>query len=341
SRNSYAFFVDLEADVTDNWLMNVAVRYENFSDFGDTLNWKVATRYEVLDGFAFRGSVGTGFRAPTPGQISTTNISTRIAPDGNPVAEGIFPASNPVSAFFGATELTPEESFQYTAGITLDLFDGLNVTVDYYNIELTDRIALSSDFEVGMDAQMALGDLVTGIAQVSFFTNGIDTTTRGIDIVATYAFETSLGDTSLTGSMNYNQTDFDRVGSVGGNLLFNDETQADNAEGIPNLRAVVTAQQGIGDFNLLTRINYFGTYQQFDGNNAPLTRQDFSPEVMVDLELSYRYQDQFTLAFGGQNIFDNFPDPAEFEECCGRIYDSGSVVPWQGGFWYVRLQADF
>ena len=117
NRDSYAAYVDFASDITDDLFVDLALRYENFSDFGETFDYKLASRWSVTPDINLRGSVGTGFRAPTPGQLSTINVSTRF-PAGEPVAVGLFPATNPVSVFLGAKPLKPETSTNYSVGAT-------------------------------------------------------------------------------------------------------------------------------------------------------------------------------------------------------------------------------
>ena len=121
--------------------------------------WKLATRYRVRDRLNLRGSVGTGFRAPTPGQTSTTNVSTRVDPNGLPMAEGVYPATHPVSALFGALPLEAEDSTSWNLGLVAEPLDNLSLTLDYYHIRLDDRIVLSSQFAVTPDLVSQLGAL--------------------------------------------------------------------------------------------------------------------------------------------------------------------------------------
>jgi iron complex outermembrane receptor protein len=214
SRNSTAAYAEVETQLTERFLINAAGRFEDYSDFGSNSDFKVSGRF-VLDGngdYALRASVGTGFRAPTPGQISTTNVSTRIDPNGQPIAEGIFPATHAASQLFGSVPLAPEDSFQWTAGFTMQPLERFTLTIDYYRIELDDRIVLSSDFAVGPAEVAALEALgVPGantIGQVSFFTNDLDSETQGVDVVATYQMDWNSGAyTMLSASTNYNQTE--------------------------------------------------------------------------------------------------------------------------------------
>lgn len=348
TRDSVAGYLDLEADVTEGWLVNAAVRYEEFSDFGDALIWKLATRYDISDMIAVRGSVGTGFRAPTPGQISTVNVSTRIANDGTPVAEGVFPADNPLVAAFNAQDLDSEDSFSYTFGVTATPSDNLTLTADYYFIELTDRTVLSSDFTFDSisDEDFAaireqVGPLADVIDQVSFFTNDLDTETTGLDIVATYDLQTDLGFTQFSASYNWNRTEIvDQPirefpdGSTGtfvaGELAYDEQNQ------LPRTRGVFSVRHVLNQWNMLVRANYFGEHRNTDNDDLDEV-QVFSPEVMVDAEITYNFNENYSLTAGGQNIFDNYPDRGRIgDACCGRIYPSWSVVPWQGSFFFLR-----
>jgi iron complex outermembrane receptor protein len=350
-RTSHAFYVDLSANITDAWFLQGAARYEKYSDFDSQLIYKVATRYELFDGLAVRGSYGTGFRAPTPGQQGTTNVSTRL-PNGFPVATGLFPASSAVAQALGATPLEPETSKNITAGVTMSFFN-IDLSVDFYRIALEDRInaistqSVSSNPSAGAayDNYLALvGAGVVGaesIGGVFYFTNAFDTVTKGVDIVATTDFDFgALGATSISTAVNYNKSSFD--GPIAS--LFNAESQFDFINMDPKWRGVFTAFHKVGDFGALARVSYYGSYQNAEGPPANGNVQDFSSEFLIDMELSYSFLDRYKIAFGGRNILDNYPDagdPALGESCCGRVYRSDSIVDWQGGYYYGRLEASF
>ena len=210
SRDSYAGYVDLEMDVTSAWLFNAQARFDHFSDFGDVATWKLASRYHFNDYLTLRASTGTGFRAPTPGQTSTTNVSTRIDPTGLPRAEGVYPATHPASALFGAVPLEAEDSTSYNLGIVVEPLDNLSLTLDYYHIRLNDRIVLSSQFEVTADkvAQLKALDApgAESVAHVRFFTNDVDSRTRGVDLSATLDFTALGGVNTLHLLANHNKT---------------------------------------------------------------------------------------------------------------------------------------
>ncbi len=337
-RNSWAIYTELEADITPDWLVNAALRYEDYSDFGDVAIWKLATRYSLTPNINLRGSVGTGFRAPTIGQIATTNVSTRIAPDGFPVAEGVFPSTSAAAGLFGGDVLDAEDSFSYTLGLTASPLDSLTLTLDYYYIELDDRIVLSSAFTVGPEevAQLeALGvEGANTIGQVRFFTNDVDSETWGVDFVADYALESDFGTTRFGAAVNYNKTKITRAGDF---ISAQDQFNREKAQ--PRTRGNITVRHAWNDFDVMARARYYASYTRAE--NAALSNiQDFSSKTFFDLEASYNFMENYRVTLGAQNIFDTFPTRTQFQ-CCGRAYDSASIVPWQGAFYYLRASASF
>lgn len=355
-RDSYAVYTDISGDITDALFAQAALRYEDYSDFGSELVYKIAGFYQLNDDVGFRSSFGTGFRAPTPGQQGTTNVSTRL-PDGFPVATGLFPAGGEVAQALGAQELSPEKSTNFTLGMTANYGD-VTLTVDYYNIKLEDRLYSVSTRDVsttvvtdpeapGYDAYqnyLALaGANVSGaesIGGVFFFQNAFDTVTEGLDVVATYKMESDYGATILTGSVNYNKTEFDSDPSE----YLDAEDQFDFENGLPEIRSVISVTHSYDVWSAVARLSYFGEYENAgsdDGVNAT-SIQTFGDEFMFDIEGSYLINENFTLSVGIRNLFDNYPDVStNGDACCGEVYDSGSIVDWQGGYYYTRLAARF
>jgi len=355
-RDSYAVYTDISGDITDALFAQAALRYEDYSDFGSELVYKIAGFYQLNDDVGFRSSFGTGFRAPTPGQQGTTNVSTRL-PDGFPVATGLFPAGGDVAQALGAQELSPEKSTNFTLGMTANYGD-VTLTVDYYNIKLEDRLYSVSTRDVsttvvtdpeapGYDAYqnyLALaGANVSGaesIGGVFFFQNAFDTVTEGLDVVATYKMESDYGATILTGSVNYNKTEFDSDPSE----YLDAEDQFDFENGLPEIRSVISVTHSYDVWSAVARLSYFGEYENAgsdDGVNAT-SIQTFGDEFMFDIEGSYLINENFTLSVGIRNLFDNYPDVStNGDACCGEVYDSGSIVDWQGGYYYTRLAARF
>ncbi len=355
TRDSYAIYGDLSADVTDSVLLQAALRYEDYSDFGDELVGKLAGLVKISPAFALRASIGTGFRAPTPGQQGTTNVSTRSL-DGVPTAAGLFPASSPVAAALGASPLDPETSKNFTFGFTADL-DILTLTVDYYLIEIDDRFYPISLREVSTDPTsgdayqnfLALDNAgvagANSIGGVFYYSNALDSKTTGVDIVTTMAIDWDSGmSTSLTASVNYNKSSIESDASA----FLGPEEQYDFENLAPEWRGVFTAVHDFSPaFSLMTRISYYG--ESTDSNDSGTTFtgfQDYGATVFVDLEGSYRFNENYSLSLGGRNIFDEYPDQVDRVDsgndyCCGILHQEDSYAPWQGGYYFVRMNAHF
>ena len=353
-RDSYAVYADISGDITDKLFAQAAIRYEDYSDFGSELVYKIAGIFQVTDEIAIRSSFGTGFRAPTPGQQGTTNVSTRL-PNGFPVATGLFPANSATAQALGASPLDPETSTNFTLGATADV-GNFTLTVDYYRILLEDRVNAISTLDVsatevadpdadGYDAYQRYLALdaagVEGantIGGVFYFQNAFDTVTQGIDIVGTYNFESEYGDTTITASMNFADQNFNSDPQV----YFNNEAIYDFLNGTPATRGVLSLKHAMDDMSFTARMNYFGGYSNSDGGSQVSAIQIFEPEVMFDLEGTYFISEMLSVSAGARNLFDNYPDAGEIgETCCGRIYRSDSIVDWQGGYYYMRLNMSF
>ena len=343
SRDSVAIYMEANFDATDSLFLQGAIRHEDYSDFGSETSYKIAGNRSVTDTFGVRASVNTGFRAPTPGQQGTTNVSTRL-PNGYPVATGLFPAGGPVAKALGATDLQPETSTGVAFGIVGNL-GGLDFTIDYYSIDVDDYFSAVSTRDVSTDPSsggayanyLALeGAGVVGantIGGVFYFTNAFDVNVSGVDAVLTYPMETGLGVTDLTFTYGYNKFKFE---SDPGGFL-NAEDTYDEVNNNPNHRFIAQANHRWNNFAALVRVSYWGEASNYQSGNI----QDYGSVVMTDLTLSY-FGDGYVLTLGGMNIFDEYPDEDELGDfCCGRIYDSNTGISWQGGRWYVKAEYQF
>jgi iron complex outermembrane receptor protein len=344
-RDMAGIYVDVSTDISDELFIQAAFRYEDYSDFGSELVGKFAFKYSLTNNFNMRGSAGTGFRAPTPGQQGTTNVSTRL-PNGVPVATGLFPAISPVGQALGAEALRPETSVNFSIGITGNV-DDLNLTLDFYNIALEDRFYAVSTLDVSTDpttgeaydnflALDAAGvDGANTIGGVNYFQNAFDTTTTGFDFVATYP----IGDTLLTGSVNYNSTEIDSSDAAV-SVYLNGEDQFDLENAIPQWRGVISAKHDFDMLTLLVRANIYGAYENAT-NSAGTDIQKYDPSVLFDVEANYQVSASLSISAGARNIFDSYPDKDEGDMCCGAIYWDSNIVDWQGGFYYARLNYVF
>ena len=350
-RNSVAVYGDISGDVNDSLFLQAAVRYEDYDDFDAELVWKTAFQLDVTDNFGVRGSVGTAFRAPTPGQQGTTNVSTRL-PDGIPVATGLFPAGGPIAQALGAVPLKPEKSDNYTFGFTAQFFDTVDVTVDFYRIDVEDRTqsistrTVSQNAPVGSDARMNYEALAAAgvagantIGGVFYFTNGFNTSTQGMDVVATMPIEWGeMGTTNLTASFNYTENSFDTDPSQ----YLNAENRYDFENFDPNWRGVITARHEVNQLSLIGRLSYYGESINSNTGGDPLRYQTFDPIWYTDIEGQYRFNDMFRLSLGARNVWDEYPAQDSISDyCCGRLYSSATGMDWQGAYYYGRLTVDF
>ncbi len=339
-RENHAAYLDMEADVTDNWLVGVAVRFEDFEDFGTTTNGKLSTRFDVTDRLGLRATYGTGFRAPTPGQSNASNISTTCVSDGvggcKLVNQGTIPANSAVAQEVGASELGEEESTSWGAGV---VFQGQNwgITIDYFNIEVDDRIALSRAYTLTPEEKEKLiAEGVTGAGDLSefrFFTNDLDTENKGFDVVMNYSgewFRNGITDLSLA----YNYTDT-KVKSYTPGVL-NENRIKELEESLPEKRLNVTATHRTGDWRFLLRYNW--TDDWYDGD---IDKATYDGYWTVDAEASYSFNNGLTLMVGGTNVTDETPDRSVIEDVVGQRYNSYAPLGFNGAFYYGRLVYDF
>ena len=347
-RNSFALYGELSGDVTDALFMQGAVRYENYDDFDSEVLFQLAGRLVLTDNWNARASIGTGFRAPTPGQQGTVNVSTRL-PDGIPIATGLFPAGGPVAQALGATPLKPEKSNNFTIGVTGNIGE-MDLTVDYYRIDIDDRTNAISTRSVSTDPTsgsaysnfLALDNAgVAGantIGGVFYFTNAFDSRTEGVDVVASYPLAEN---TTISAALNYTENSFESDPST----YLNAENRYDFVNFDPQWRGIFTGMHTIGDLQLIARLQWYGeSTNSNSGGTGPdgLRFQTLPDFYQFDLEGQWQINDMFELSAGARNLFDEYPDRDTISDyCCGRVYSSGTVVPWQGGYYYARLRADF
>jgi iron complex outermembrane recepter protein len=343
SRTSWAAYTSLEGNLTDALQFGLAGRYEDYSDFGSKFTWKVSGRYDFSELFAIRGSINTGFRAPTPGQSNASQVQTNIdSLTGAPLTSGIVAPNNPVAGFFGATPLRPETSFNVAGGIVLKPSNRITFTLDYFNIKVKDRIAVSGNFALtaAQRAQLAALGIPGGdsFEQLSFFTNSFDSRSQGIDAVLTVGFDLGGGKATLGLNGNYTKTDVIKASPV----ITADRERLLELEGfVPKWKGNASFNWESGGFGLVTRANYYGKWTDYGA--VPAADLTGGAELLVDLELSYRVTDMLKLAVGGENILDSYPDleTRQSQINNGIRYLRFAPTGFNGGFWYVRATASF
>ena len=355
SRDSFAAYVELDTDISDILNVQVAGRYEHFSDFGDTLNGKFAARVEPVDGLALRGSISTGFRAPGMAQQFFSTTSTNNV-NGTLIEIGTFPVGSPIAVALGAEPLEAEKSVNFGAGVVFDMVDGLSVTVDYYNIKINDRITLTENLQ-GADVVALLQAANVAGTSARFFINGIDTRTQGLDVVASYRLpDFGIGNITLTAGYNINDTEItDRrsFGIFGTGRLFARPESFRLTDGQPSNKLNIGLDWEYGPVGLTARANRFGSVF-LPGTTTDITvpkgaaNNDLtlSPETVVDLEVRFNPIETLQLAVGANNLLDEYPDRLPFVAPFGANnaflpYSSQSPFGFSGRFVYGRVSVDF
>ncbi|NIA27004.1 MAG: TonB-dependent receptor, partial [Desulfobulbaceae bacterium] len=344
-RDNVAIYADVEHDVSDAFLVQYAARYENFSDFGGTLNGKIAARFRVSDSFAFRGAVSTGFHAPTPGQANVSTIITTFDGEtGNQLEEGLFPVSHPNAIAAGAQPLTEEQSLNVSAGFTADISDSWSITFDAYKINVDDRI-----YRTGNIATVVPGSVEE--TSVSYFTNALDVEHKGVDLIVSGNLELgSSADMDLTFAYAYNKTDVTNQKTIeldNGDLIqpVSDGLVEDIENNYPNHRFVLTANTHVGDrFNIMARANYYGDHYdergRINGVDGKPPSAKISSTIYVDLEAGYQVNDNWRVVLGAVNVFDEFVGkigaPNANRLSVGLQYPRRTVANYEGGSWYLR-----
>jgi len=333
SRTNYGLYADVESDITQSLLLATALRYEDYSDFGGNLSGKLAARYKLTNSLAVRASFNRGFRAPSLAQLGN-RVNTSTVQNGVIVITKQVSNDDPRLARLGVPQPDAEVSNDFNLGVTAN-FDNLLggavlMTLDVFQIDIKDRIAITD--RILTSAFPTVAALFPEAAEIRFFTNQIDTRTRGIELVTTYRHEFSGGsglDVSLAGSYNETQVESQKptppailAGASAANQNFRlvDQTTIELIEvAVPRTKVLLNAIYNAGAFTLNGRATYFGSVQAFstglsgaDANvrcdAANRCVQTFNPKTLVDLSVGYAINDNLRVTLGSNNVFDTYPD---------------------------------
>lgn len=344
---SYAAYVDVETDITEQLSGALALRFEDYDEFGSNLDWKLSARYEFSPEFAMRATVNTGFRAPTPGQVNTLNTTTTADSTGALIPSGTYPVNNPVAVALGAKNLKPEESTSFTIGAVFTPTESTTVTLDFYDISIDDRIALKS-FIVG-DAELAKlqaagipdANLLYG-GNGNYFVNGFTSNVSGVDLNVYTSFDLGEGLLDVDYRYNYNKQEVDSVvpGTINASRIYDLENQ------IPQHRSVLSLTYSQNIFEGLVRFNHYGDWSSSEGlfgAGDATDIHDYDGAILVDLEVRAVINDTYTIAIGGENVFDKYPDQegSGTLQYLGQQYAITSPFGFNGAFWYLRVGASF
>jgi iron complex outermembrane receptor protein len=343
---SWGVYGDAEADVTDALSVGLAGRYEHYNSFGGSFVYKANAIYKIVPALSVRATLGTGFHAPSPGQIHDAILTTNFVA-GNQVQTGTYPVDSPISQYFGSVGLKPEKSKNYGAGVILKPTSTLTMTIDGYIIKVKDRIGISRTFRVtaaDVIAQPELAAVGEG-GDVNFFTNAFNTSTKGIDFVGTWRHHIFDGGLTMTLAYNYNKSKVTKFDPA----VINEAQRIDIAHLAPNHRATLSANFLRGPWLFNARENYYGWWR--DENDYP--GQKFGAKWTTDADLSYTFMGHFTATVGAIDIFNTHPDKIK-NSASNPIYvltgstADGQVYPRlggpfgiNGGFYYVRLRVKY
>jgi iron complex outermembrane receptor protein len=338
-RSNTAVYVEADWQASDDLVIIGALRFEDFDGFGTTTNYKLGANYHISEDTGVRGTISTGFKAPTPGQSNASNVSTVI--DGNPdsatfgklVNRGVIPSTSPVAVIYGGKELGPEDSENMTFGVytTVGMFD---ITLDYFSIDVDDRLNFSKNVNLSTDDINALiaakvpgaGDM----SQFRFYTNDFDTSTTGVDLVVSTSTDWMGGTTDW--NLAYNQTNTD-VTNRGATI--DDEREKRIEEMTPDTRWNLSANHMMGDWRMLARISYYDDW--YDSGEGLV----YPGENVVDLELAYNINDNSSVMVGGNNVLDEAGDTLHNINSYGNLYSTQAPMGFSGAFWYAKYSYNF
>ena len=320
-RTVIGIYADLEADVTESFSVGVAGRYEDYDDFGDALTGRLSARYQFTDTFAIRGALGTSFRAPSLAQVGYQRATTNFGTAGMLELFRLLPVSHPDAIANGALPLKEEESKSFSIGFVADIGAAFNLTVDYFQIDVDDRIFL-----------------LNAANNIQYFSNLVDTKTTGYDIVATGAFDLGAGSLSWNASYNNSDTDARNPGVVGAEDLNTIEGKS------PKDKVILSGNWAADRWSLLLRLTRFGeTTRVFDFGGGFEPNQTYGEVWSVDAEVAARVTDAWTIAIGADNLTDEYPDLSnDLINYFGHLpYDVLSPIGMNGTYLYLRTEYNF
>jgi iron complex outermembrane receptor protein len=347
-RNATSAYVDLESNITDKLQLGLAGRFEDYSDFGNSVNGKFSARYEFTPAFAVRATVGTGFRAPSLTQSFFRGSTTSFGDLGQLEQVLNLPTDDPIAVLLGAQDLKAEESVSYNLGFVIRTDAGFRLTVDYYRVDIDNRITLSERIGGDPVTQFINDSLgIPDVQSVRFFTNAVDTRTKGFDAVAEYAFDLPGSTLTLSAAYNKSKTDVVQVDpnppvldTLGvGTVLFGVEERNTLETAAPKDKLILTGQWTSERWSVLGRASRYGeTKRVFDFGGGFEPEQVYGAEWGVDLDVEFKVTKGLSVALGGNNILDQYPDLSSSDiNYFGNLpYDVLQPITFNGAFYYLR-----
>lgn len=344
NRTSNAVYLDVEGDITEALSMSLAIRYEDIGKIGNTFDGKLSARMQVTDGIALRSTLSTGFRAPTVGQSTLQRISTFNSIVNDVVVQQssqLVSALSPIATARSGGKLKPETATSFSFGVLSEI-EPVNVTLDYFYINVDDRLSLfTSEIIASDDPLLIASGINSNVTNIQYYANDFNSTTQGIDLVASLPFEFLGGKNVLSLAFNYTDTELEVTNDK--SPISNINVRKERERGVPKTRAILTLLHSQKDINAMIRVNYFGSFYNAQFNDVSLIEK-VDPIVITDVEVSYNITNSLVVALGAKNIFDVFPD--EYSQgrtagFLGAIYPLNSPTGFNGGYYYLRMGWDF
>ncbi|HKE14860.1 MAG TPA: TonB-dependent receptor [Kofleriaceae bacterium] len=359
-RNSVASYLGVETELNDRLMVDVAGRFENYQDFGSTLNGKIAGRLALIDEVALRAAASTGFRAPSLHQTYFNSTSTQfVTTETGTQAVQVVTAKNngDIAAEFAVPALKEETSLNASGGFTITPVENFTLTADGYYIHIDNRIVLTSQFNemtVPGTAEI-LADLGGNVSAAQFFSNAVNTSTTGADVVLDFWSDMGAGRFEMTGAANFTRTEVvkvnvpqsvaDRFGAGSQDALreayFNREEENRLEDALPHQRGMVQGRYNQGPITGLLRANYWGSVV-YKHPTMPDADENFGAKVTLDADLGYELPAGLKIAVGASNLLNTFPDEQKspINIADGQFIYSRRVTQFgvNGGFYYLRLQ---
>jgi len=320
------------------------VRYEHYSDFGSTTTGKLAGAYHATDKLLLRGSVSTGFRAPSLQQRWFSSTFTDFV-SGQPVDVVLAPNGGAIANAAGIPPLKEEKSKSYTLGATWSPSNDLQFTLDGYRIDIDDRIVLSGRFDT-TDPNIGATLQQLGVGEAQFFVNSVDTSTKGLDFTASHRME--LGGGTLRTNFGFNRS-FTRVKKIHAppalegreDVLLSERERLFLEDGAPSSKAILGFDYARGAWEASWKFIYFGPMTLGTFSGPPVPNQHYSDKTSADVALTYHFNDQIKLTVGGSNIFDKFPTRQDPNETDNGFKYEAVQFGLNGASWFARVAIDF
>ncbi|PCI31915.1 MAG: TonB-dependent receptor [Alphaproteobacteria bacterium] len=329
-RDVFSLYADIEMNITEDVMLGLATRYENYDDFGSAITGKASSRWQIVDGFALRGAISNSFRAPALAQSHFQQTNFSFGDGGALIPVTQLPVTDP-----RAPELSEEKAFNLSAGFVADLADGLNVTVDFFMIDVDDRITLSESMSI------------EGGGAITFFTNAVDTRTKGVDVIATYDHDFGDSQLNLMAGYNYSKTEVQAVHAIPG-LNVSDVIGVEEMNTLetaaPRNKVILSALWQRDALSMMVRGTRYGeTTRVFDFGGGFEPEQTYAAKWSLDMEVEYTFDEMVSVAVGANNILDTYPDLSDdLLNYFGNLpYDVLSPIGSNGRYLYARVNYRF